>query len=76
MLPTAAGAMKVSLDGQESRTYDLQPGQPLHWKVSDSLAIELSSPGLVRIWVAEQEVPVAEYPALVLTRSSSPEARQ
>jgi len=75
MLPTAVGAIKVSLDGQEFRTYELQPEQSLHWKVSDSLAVEFSSPGLLRIWVDQQELPIAEYPALVLKRVSLQEAR-
>lgn len=75
MLPIAAGAMKVSLDGQEFRAYELQPEQSLFWKVSDSLAAEFSSPGLVRVWVDQQELPVAEYPALLLKRMSLPEAR-
>ncbi len=75
MLSTAAGTMKVSLDDQEFRAYDLQPEQSLFWKVSGSLAAEFSSPGLVRVWVDQQELPIAEYPSLLLKRMSLPEAR-
>lgn len=65
MLPISAGLMKVSLDSQEQREYQLQPDQSLNWKVTRSLACELSAPGLVRVWVDQQEVAVAEYPAFV-----------
>ena len=66
MLPVVAGVMKVSLDNQELREYQLQPEQSLNWKVAGSLACELSAPGLVRVWVDQQEIPVSEYPAFVL----------
>jgi cytoskeleton protein RodZ len=75
MLPTGAGTLKVSLDGQEVREYQLQPDQSLHWKVMESLAVELSMPGLIRIWADQQELPVAGYPAFVLTRTRPQEAR-
>lgn len=70
MLPVAAGVMKVSLDNQELREYQLQPEQSLNWKVTGSLACELSAPGLVRVWVGQQEIPVTEYPAFVLKGST------
>lgn len=66
MLPVAAGVMKVSLDNQELREYQLQPEQSLNWKVTGSLACELSTPGLVRVWVGQEEIPVSEYPAFIL----------
>jgi len=66
MLPGSAGVMKVSLDNQEVREYQLQPEQSLNWKVAESLACELSAPGLVRVWVDQQEVAVAEYSAFIL----------
>ncbi|MHB8708348.1 MAG: hypothetical protein ACYC9I_05695, partial [Desulfuromonadales bacterium] len=70
MLPVAAGVMKVSLDNQELREYQLQPEQSLNWKVTGSLACELSAPGLVRVWVGQQEIPVTEYSAFVLKGST------
>ncbi len=66
MLPVAAGVLKVSLDNQETREYQLQPDQSLNWKVSRNLAVELSAPGLVRIWVDQQELAVADALAYVL----------
>jgi cytoskeleton protein RodZ len=75
MLPAAAGMMKVALDNQEPREYQLQPEQSLNWKVSRSLAIELSVPGAVRLWVDQQELPVAGHAAFTLTRAPEPGAR-
>jgi hypothetical protein len=66
MLPIAAGVLKVSLDNQEMREYQLQPDQSLNWKVTQSLAVEFSAPGLVRIWVDQQELNVADALAYVL----------
>lgn len=66
MLPVGAGLMKVSLDNQEQREYQLQPDQSLNWKVTRSLACELSAPGLVRVWIDQQEVAVSEYLAFIL----------
>lgn len=76
MLPVSPGVMKVSLDSQEVREYQLQPDQSLNWKVSASLACELSAPGLVRVWVDQQEIAVAEYPAFVLKAGSRQESSQ
>jgi cytoskeletal protein RodZ len=75
MLPVGAGTMKVSLDSQEVREYELQPDQSLNWKVSTSLAVELSTPGLARVWVDQHELAVAEYPAFILKGSVKPEGR-
>lgn len=75
MLPAAAGMMKVALDNQEPREYQLQPEQSLNWKVSRSLAIELSAPGAVRLWVDQQELPVAGHAAFTLTRAPGPGTR-
>jgi transcriptional regulator with XRE-family HTH domain len=75
MVPVAAGTMKVSLDNQEVREYQLQPEQSLNWKVSGSLACELSSPGLVRIWVGEDEVVVADHALFTLVPGETPAAR-
>lgn len=75
MLPVSAGVLKVSLDNQELREYQLQPEQPLNWKVMVSLACELSAPGLVRVWVEQQEVPVNEYPAFRLIAGPRQDAR-
>jgi hypothetical protein len=61
--------MRVALDNQEPREYQLQPEQSLNWKVSRHLAVELSAPGAVRLWVDQQELPVAEQTAFVLTRA-------
>lgn len=69
MLPTAAGTMNVALDNQEPREYQLQPEQSLNWKVSRHLAVELSAPGAVRLWVDQQELPVAGHAAFTLTRA-------
>ena len=66
MLPVSSGSLKVSLDNQEVREYQLQADQSLNWKVSASLAIELSAPGLARVWVDQQELAVADYQAYVL----------
>lgn len=66
MLPVSSGVMKVSLDNQEIREYQLQPDQSLNWKVSKSLACELSAPGLVRVWVDQQEIVLAEFPSFLL----------
>lgn len=75
MVPIAAGTMKVSLDNQELREYQLQPEQSLNWKVSGSLACELSTPGLVRIWVGEEEVVVTDHAVFTLVRGGAPEGR-
>lgn len=75
MVPVAAGRMKVSLDGQETREYELQPDQPLNWKAMESLAVELSATGLVRIWVEQEELPAPEGAAFVLIVRPSPERR-
>jgi hypothetical protein len=66
MRAVSAGEMKVTLDGQESRTYQLAPEQQLNWKVSGQLQLELSAPGLVRCWVGEQELPLTEHSAVRL----------
>lgn len=76
MLPVSSGVMKVSLDNQEVREYQLQPDQSLNWKVTKSLACELSVPGLVRVWVDQQEIVLAEYPAFILKSASQQEQRQ
>ena len=75
MVPVAAGTMKVSLDNQELREYQLQPEQSLIWKVSASLACELSAPGLVRIWVGEAEVAVTDHALFTLVQGVAPGAR-
>jgi hypothetical protein len=75
MLPLAAGTMKVSLDNQEVREYQLQPGQSLNWKVSASLAVELSAPGLARVWVDQQEIAVTEQSAFILRSGAKPGGR-
>ena len=75
MVPVAAGTMKVSLDNQELREYQLQPEQSLNWKVSASLACELSAPGLVRIWVGEAEVAVTDLALFTLVQGVAPGAR-
>jgi len=67
--------MKVSLDNQELRDYQLQPEQSLIWKVSASLACELSAPGLVRIWVGEAEVAVTDHALFTLVQGVAPGAR-
>jgi cytoskeletal protein RodZ len=77
VVTSGAGVMKVTLDGQESRDYELQSGQKLNWKVSNQLLLELSAPALVRCWVGEQEVPLAENVAVRLVRlPSKPAERQ
>lgn len=76
MLPVASGVMKVSLDDQEAREYQLQPDQSLNWKVSKSLSCELSAPGLVRVWVDQQEITLSEFPAFILKAGSQQEPRQ
>ena len=73
--PTAAGTMKVSLDNQEVREYQLLPDQSLNWKVSASLAVELSAPGLARIWVDQQEIAVAEQSVFILKSAVKPGGR-
>lgn len=75
MLPVAAGVMKVSLDGQEVREYQLQPDQSLNWKVAGSLSCELSVPGLVKVWVDQKEVAVVEYQAFIL-KTVSPQGQR
>jgi cytoskeletal protein RodZ len=75
MLPLAAGTMKVSLDNQEVREYQLQPDQSLNWKVSTSLAVELSAPGLARVWVDQQEIAVTEQAAFILKAGVKTERR-
>jgi cytoskeleton protein RodZ len=75
MVPIAAGTMKVSLDNQELREYQLQPEQSLNWKVSGSLACELSTPGLVRLWVGEKEVVVTDHALFTLVHGGAPEGR-
>ena len=69
MTPLAAGVGKISLDGQEVREYQLQPGQTLNWKVTASLAVELSAPGLVKVQMEQQELAVAEYQAFILKKT-------
>ena len=76
MLPLAAGTMKVSLDNQEVREYQLQPDQSLNWKVATSLAVELSTPGLARVWVDQHEIAVSEHAAFILRSGAKPEGRQ
>ena len=71
---TGAGVMKVTLDGQDSRDYELQPGQKLTWKVGSQLQLELSTPALIRCWVNEQEVTLAELVAVRLTVAPPKEA--
>jgi hypothetical protein len=66
LTPTTAGVAKVALDGQEVREYPLQPEEALRWKVARTLVVELSAPGLARLWVDQQEVPVAEHAAFTL----------
>jgi hypothetical protein len=75
MIPIAPGTLKVSLDNQEVREYQLQPDQALNWKVSSSLACELSAPGLVRIWIGEDELALAEHATFTLRRGSQPGQR-
>lgn len=75
MIPTAPGLLKVSLDNQEIREYQLQPDQALNWKVSHSLACELSAPGLLRLWIGENELAVAEHTVFTLTAGSQPDRR-
>jgi len=69
MLPVGPGSMKVSLDNQEPREYQLQPEQALNWKVARHLAVELSAPGSVRIWVDQQELAVAGHAVFALSRT-------
>ena len=69
MTPLAAGVGKISLDGQEVREYQLQPGQALNWKVTGSLAVELSAPGLVKVQMEQQELAVAEHQAFILKKA-------
>jgi transcriptional regulator with XRE-family HTH domain len=76
MLPVSSGVMKVSLDNQEIREYQLQPDQSLNWKVTKSLSCELSTPGLVRVWVDQQEIALSEYPAFILKAGSQQSQRQ
>lgn len=75
VLPVAQGTLKVSLDQQELREYQLQPDQSLNWKVSVSLACELSAPGLVRVWVGQDELAVGDLLLFTLNRSGAPEDR-
>jgi cytoskeleton protein RodZ len=75
MIPLAAGTMKISLDSQEVREYQLQTDQSLNWKVSASLAVELSAPGLVRVWVDQQEIAVSEQTAFILKGVAKGEGR-
>ena len=75
MVPIAAGTLKVSLDSQELREYELQPEQSLNWKVSGSLACELSAPGLVRIWVGEEEVVVTDHASFTLVQGVAANTR-
>lgn len=75
LVPVSAGVLRVSLDSQELREYPLQPDQPLNWKVTRSLAVELSAPGLVRVWVEQAELPVAELSAFVLKSRPRTDAR-
>lgn len=75
MLPVSPGIMKVSLDNQEVREYQLQPEQALNWKVSGRLSCELSTAGLVRVWVEQQEIAVAEHSAFILKSVMSQESR-
>lgn len=66
IVAVSAGVIKVSLDGQESRSYELMPEQQLNWKVGSQLQMELSAPALIRCWVDEQELPLAELVAVSL----------
>lgn len=66
MVATGAGSIKVALDGQETREYPLQAEQVLNWKVTRSLAIEQSVPGLVKVSVGDQEIALADQAAFVL----------
>jgi cytoskeleton protein RodZ len=75
MIPLAAGTMKISLDSQEVREYQLQTDQSLNWKVSASLAVELSAPGLIRVWVDQQEIAVSELAAFILKGIAKGEGR-
>jgi cytoskeleton protein RodZ len=75
MLPLGVGTMKVSLDNQEAREYQLQPDQSLNWKVSTNLAVELSAPGLARVWVDQQEIAISEQVAFILKTGAKPEGR-
>ena len=75
MVPIAVGTMKVSLDNQELREYQLQPEQSLNWKVSSSLSCELSTPGLVRIWVGDGEVVVSDHALFTLVQGEAPGAK-
>jgi len=75
MVPKAPGLLKVSLDNQEIREYQLQPDQALNWKVSHSLACELSAPGLLRLWIGEDELSVADHTVFTLTRGAQPDRR-
>ncbi len=69
-----AGKMKVTLDGQDSRDYELQPGQKFNWKVGRQLQLELSAPTLIRCWVNDQEVALAELVAVRLVGIPAKEA--
>ena len=50
VVAAGAGVMKVTLDGQDSRDYELQTEQKLNWKVGSQLQLELSAPSLIRCW--------------------------
>ena len=74
IVAAGTGVVKVTLDGQESRSYELQPEQQLNWKVGSQLQLELSAPALIHCWVDEQEVPLAEQVAVKLVPVSSTKA--
>lgn len=75
MQALGSGVAKISLDRQEEREYELRPDQTLHWKVTLSLAVQCSTPGLVRLWIGDQEIPVSEFPAFTLSTSPGGAAR-
>ncbi len=66
-----AVVIKVSLDGQESRSYEMQPEQQLNWKVGSQLQLEFSAPTVIRCWVDEQEIFLDEHVAVNLVPASS-----
>lgn len=66
MVAIGTGIVKVALDGQETREYPLQPGQVLNWKVTRTLAVEQSVPGLVKIQIEDQEVATGDQPTFLL----------
>lgn len=73
VVAAGAGVVKVTLDGQDSRDYQLQPEQKLNWKVGKQLLLELSAPSLLRCWVNDQEVALAELVAVRLVGVAPPD---